>query len=111
MLHRFLPLFVFGMWTFLTDCRFSTNPAFATVDPKDRSRGFTKECAKLLDLDDISLTTIQACVLLGCIAITEAKSATEAVYYSVAARMALLMDLAHRPTSNAVDAEVNKRGK
>lgn len=90
--------------------RFSTNPAFATVDPKDRSKGFGKECAKLLDLEDISLTTIQACVLLGCISITDGKSGAEAVYYCVAARMALLQDLANTPTSNLIEAEVNKRG-
>jgi hypothetical protein len=90
--------------------RFSTNPAFATVDPKDRSKGFGKECAKLLDLEDISLTTIQACVLLGCISITDGKSGAEAVYYCVAARMALLQDLANKPTSNLIEAEVNKRG-
>jgi hypothetical protein len=46
----------------------------------------------MLDLGDTSLTTIQACVLLGSISIIEGKSAAEAVYYSVASRIALLLD-------------------
>jgi hypothetical protein len=90
--------------------RFSTNPIFATIEPKDRGKGYSRECAKLLDLEDISLTTIQACILLGSITIADGKSVAEAVYYSVASRMALLLDLAHKPTNDSIEEEVNKRG-
>jgi hypothetical protein len=90
--------------------RFSTNPTFATTEPKDRGKGYGRECAKLLDLEDITLTTIQACVLLGSISITEGKSAAEAVYYSVASRIALLLDLANKPTHDSIEEEINKRG-
>jgi hypothetical protein len=90
--------------------RFSTNTIFAAIEPKDRGKGYGRECAKLLDLEDISLTTIQACVLLGSICITEGKSAAEAVYYSVASRIALLLDLANKPTHESIEEEVNKRG-
>jgi hypothetical protein len=91
--------------------RFSINPIFANVEPKDGSRGYGRKCAKLLDLEDISLTTIQACVLLGSISITEGKSAAEAVYYSIASRIALLLNLANKPTHDSIEEEVNKRGE
>lgn len=81
------------------------------MDPKDRSKGYSRERAKLLDLEDISLTTIQACVLLGSISITDGKSGAESVYYSVASRMALPLDLANKPTQDSIEEEVNKRGK
>jgi hypothetical protein len=89
--------------------RFSTNPLFVGVDPRDRSKAYAKESKQLLDLEDMSLTTIQACVLLGTISITEGNSASESLYYTIACRMALLLDLAHRPASNKVEAEVHKR--
>ncbi len=64
----------------------------------------------LLDLRDISLTTIQACVLLGSVSRVEGQGAAESVYYSVACRIANLLDLANRPASDAIDREVNIRG-
>lgn len=49
-------------------------------------------------------------MLLGSISIIEGKSAAEAVYYSVASRIALLLDLANKPTNDSIEEEVNKRG-
>jgi hypothetical protein len=65
----------------------------------------------LLNLEDISLTTVQACVLLGAIVITEGGAAAESVYYSVACRIAQLLDLANRPTSSRLEKEINIRGE
>lgn len=59
----------------------------------------------------MSLTTIQACVLLGTISITEGKSAAESVYYSVAVRIALLLDLANRQPVDILEEELNRRGE
>jgi hypothetical protein len=58
----------------------------------------------------VSLTTVQACVLLGSNVITEGEAAAESVYYSVACRIAQLLDLPNRPTSNRIEREVNIRG-
>lgn len=55
--------------------------------------------------------TIQACILLGAISTTEGDAITESVYYTIACRMANLLDLSKREGSNAIDHEINVRGK
>lgn len=90
--------------------RFSSNPIFLDVNPWERSGEFEKESSLLLDLKDLSLTTIQACVLLGALSRTEGQGAAESVYHAVACRIANLLDLPNRPTSDAVEREVNIRG-
>ena len=59
--------------------RFSENSAFAGIHPRDRTSGYAKQSARLLDLGDLSLTTIQACVLLGAISITDGEGFAESV--------------------------------
>ena len=71
---------------------------------------YAQESARLLDLRDISLTTVQACVLLGAYCISEGEAAAEAVYYSVACRIALLLRLADAPVGTILEREVNRRG-
>lgn len=82
---------------------------FAHVDPRDRGKSYAKECERLLDWNDVSVTTIQACVLLGAFAITEGNPASEAIYYAVACRIAQLLDLPNRPADDRVEQEVNIR--
>ncbi|KAK0120536.1 hypothetical protein ONS96_010743 [Cadophora gregata f. sp. sojae] len=89
--------------------RFSINPAFKNHCSWDRSSDYAKESARLLDIRDMSLTTIQACVLLGTVSRSEGDAAAESVYHSVATRMANLLDLAKMPANNAVEQEVNVR--
>lgn len=91
--------------------RFSKNQFFQNVKPRDRGKAFAKESSHLLDLRDISLTTLRACVLLGAVSITENEAAAESVYYCAACRIANLLDLANRPTSDALEREVNIRGR
>ena len=81
------------------------------MNPRDRGREYAKESGRLLDLRDISLTTVQACVLLGAVSITEGEAAAESVYYSVGCRVANLLDLTNRPTSDKIEREINIRGK
>jgi hypothetical protein len=64
----------------------------------------------LLDLRDISLRTVQACVLLGAFSIVEGEAAAEAVYYSISCRIAMLLDLANAPAVTRLEQEVNRRG-
>jgi hypothetical protein len=90
--------------------RFSTNPAFSNISPCERSNGYAKEAAALLDLSDLSLVTIQACVLLGTLSRTEGQGSVETIHYSVACRMAQLLDLVNMPAQNAIEREVNLRG-
>ncbi|RDW62820.1 hypothetical protein BP5796_11122 [Coleophoma crateriformis] len=89
--------------------RFSKNQAFAGIKVWERSTGFAKEAAQLLDVCDLSLATIQACVLLGTLNRTEGQGALETIHYSVACRMAQLLDLPNRPAENAIERELNLR--
>lgn len=64
-----------------------------------------------MDLTDISITTIQACVLLGTISYSESQMETEALYYTIANRLSFILDLSHRPVANCVERQVNLRSK
>lgn len=90
--------------------RFSNNPALSQVDARERGRTYGKQCERLLDWNDISLSTIQACVLLGAIAITDGKAASENIHYAVACRMAQLLDLPKCKNDILLEHEVNIRG-
>ncbi|CZR53483.1 uncharacterized protein PAC_03362 [Phialocephala subalpina] len=89
--------------------RFSNNAFFSDINPRERGDHYAKESNRLLDLRDVSLNTVQACVLLGAFSITRGEAHAESVYYGVACRIALLLDLAHKPTSNSIEREVNVR--
>lgn len=91
--------------------RFSQDPYFANVDARVRGRPYAREAERLLDLRDVSLATIQACVLLGAFVITEGEPAPEALYYGIACRTAMLIDLPNLPVLTRLEQEVNIRGK
>jgi hypothetical protein len=95
----------------LTWCRFSNNQFFSDISPRERGDCYAEEANRHLNLRDVSLTTAQACVLIGAFSITRGEAHAESVYYSVACRVANLLDLANRPTSNPIEREVNVRGK
>jgi hypothetical protein len=90
--------------------RFSNHPFFSGAEKRVRGRIYAQASAQLLDLRDISLQTIQACVLLGAFSIVEGEAAPEAVYYSVACRIAMLIDLPNAPVPTRLEQEVNRRG-
>ncbi|KPM43169.1 hypothetical protein AK830_g3416 [Neonectria ditissima] len=89
--------------------RFSSNPCFDGVNPRDRGRPYAKEAEKLLDLHETSLATIQACILLAIHSMAECEANTESVYFVVACRMAMLLDLPNAPTKTSIEKEVNCR--
>ena len=91
--------------------RFSTNAAFSGTHARERGKEYAKQSSRLLDLRDISLTTAQACVLLGAISITEGEAAAESVYYCAGCRIANLLNLATKPATDALEREVNIRGE
>ena len=84
-------------------------PSFTGIDPRIRGRPFAQEAEHLLNLRDVSLITIQASVLLGAFVVTEGEPAAEAIYYVIACRCAMLLDLPNRQTSSRVEQEVNRR--
>ncbi|KAJ5686840.1 hypothetical protein N7536_009459 [Penicillium majusculum] len=89
--------------------RFSNHISFADTDPRERGKGYTKRCEQLLNLNDVSLTTIQVCVLLGAIAVVDGNPSSETIYYSIACRIAQLLDLPNCRASSRVEQEVNTR--
>lgn len=104
-LPKILLLAIMGM-----SARFSQHESLANTPPRERGRPFTREAERLLNLHDTSLTTIQACLLLGASAVVEGESATESVYFSIACRMAMLLDLPNAPATTRIQQELNYRG-
>jgi hypothetical protein len=90
--------------------RFSNHGCFTDIDPRERGKGYARSCEQLLNLNDVSLPTIQVCVLLGAIAVVDGRPASESIYYSIACRIAQLLDLPNRHASSRVEQEVNIRG-
>ena len=78
---------------------------------RDRSARYAKESILLLELNSLSLCSIQACILLGTVSRSEGDGAVESVYYSVASRMANLLDLVNAPIKSKIEGEINLRGK
>ncbi len=72
---------------------------------------FAKKARGLLDMGDISVTTIQACILLGTFSYVGGASEAEALYYAVAVRLALILDLPRRSCDTELERQINLRGK
>ncbi|WYZ44712.1 hypothetical protein EsH8_VIII_000028 [Colletotrichum jinshuiense] len=89
--------------------RFSTDPVFADIDPRDRGQGYLQAAEESLNLRDVSLTTIQLCVLIGAASTANGDGEAENIYYGVACRMAQLLDLPNRPVTSLLEREVNIR--
>jgi hypothetical protein len=69
------------------------------------------EAERRLDLHKTCLTTIQACMLIGAIQVVEIDSATESIFYTIACRMALILDLPNAPATTRIEQEIYRRGK
>jgi hypothetical protein len=91
--------------------RFSDHSIFEGTDPRVRGKLYAQESRRLLDLTDVSLTTIQACVLLGACSIVDGDASGEAVYYGIACRMSMLLNLPEMVVITELEREVNIRGK
>ncbi|CRK08648.1 hypothetical protein BN1723_008993 [Verticillium longisporum] len=100
---------VYGMMAL--SARFSSNHAFSGIPPMARGEHFATECNLLLNLRDVSLTTSQACVLLGAVSIVEGEAGAETVYYAAACRIANFLDLPNMPTPDPLQREIHIRGR
>jgi hypothetical protein len=89
--------------------RFSNDSFFANIDPRARGRPYAHEAEQLLNLREISLTTIQAAVIIGCFCVTEGDPEAEGIYYTVACRNALILDLPNLPAQSRVAQETQRR--
>jgi len=90
--------------------RYSTHESVAHIPAWERGRPYVEETERLLALHNTSITTIQACVLLGIAAATQGEPTTESVFYSIAFRMALILDLPNAETTSSLEKELNIRG-
>lgn len=89
--------------------RFSKSTSLSHTEPRYRGSEFVEKAKALLDMTDSSVTTIQACVLLGTISFSESKTEAEALYYAIANRLAFIIDLLHRPVADEIERQVNLR--
>ncbi|GJC78625.1 C6 transcription factor [Colletotrichum tofieldiae] len=92
-----------------TESHMGSYPALADVDPRDRVQGYLQAAEGFLNLRDVSLTTIQLCVLIGAAWTADGDGEAENIYYGVACRMAQLLDLPNRPATSLLEREINIR--
>lgn len=105
-----LPVIIFYAVIGLS-ARFSQHGLLASIPCRERGKPYVKEAERLLNLHDISMVTIQACMLLGAAAVAEGEGATESVYFSIACRMAMLLDLPEAPAATRIEQEIQIRGQ
>ncbi|KAL2831509.1 hypothetical protein BDW59DRAFT_169757 [Aspergillus cavernicola] len=89
--------------------RFSDNDLFQSIDRRQRGDKYAERARNLLDLTDISVSTIQACILLGTVCYSDSQTKSESLYYSVAVRLALILDLPRKESDDQVERQVNLR--
>lgn len=77
---------------------------------RERGKPFTALAFQLVDFRDVSLSTIQACVLLATLCFTEGNTQAEAVYYATANRMAMILDLPNREAPSELEHQIDLRG-
>lgn len=95
----------------LTVFRFSNHPFFAEIPPRSRGNSYAREAERLLDLHNVSLTTIQTAVLLGAFYGTEGDALHENLYYSVACRIGCLLNLPECMADTPLNQEMGIRCK
>lgn len=90
--------------------RYSSHHSIAHLLPWDRGKPYAEETERLLNLHDTSLTSLQACVLLGIVAQTLGEPSTESNFYALAYRMALILDLPNAFATSLLEKEIPIRG-
>ncbi|KAH7125691.1 hypothetical protein B0J11DRAFT_312165 [Dendryphion nanum] len=94
---------------FALSSRFSVSEAFAGTDPRYRGEGYREASERILNIRDITPTTAQTCLLLGAYAAANGDIDVENLYYSLAGRMCLALDLPNRPVATLLERELNIR--
>ena len=91
-------------------CRFSNNEVYVNTDPRVRGDGYRIASEALLNVRDINMVTVQTCILLGAYAAADGDTDVENMYYTLAGRMSLTLDLPNRPVMSLLEREINIRG-
>ncbi|PVH99354.1 C6 transcription factor-like protein [Periconia macrospinosa] len=104
---RIPSIILFAM--FALSSRFSDDPTYAETDPRDRGEGCRVAAESLVNIRAVTPTTVQACVLLGAYAAASGDTDVENLYYGLAGRMCLALDLPNRPVANLLERELNIR--
>lgn len=89
--------------------RFSTHEVFAEVEPSRRGETFRIASEKLLDVRDVTIITIQSCILLGAYAAANGEINVENLYYNLAGRISLILDLPNLSYSSGLERELHVR--
>lgn len=90
--------------------RFADAPFRDNETRRERGKRFADRAFQLVDLRHVSVSNVQACVLLATLCFTEGNTQAEAVYYATANRMAMVLDLPNRPAQNELERQINLRG-
>jgi hypothetical protein len=101
------PVVLFAI--FALSARFSINAAFAGADPRGRGEIYRVASESLLNIRDISPAAVQAYLLLGAYAAASGEIETENLYYGLAGRTSLLLDLPNIEGSGPIERETNIR--
>lgn len=94
---------------FALSSRFSDDPVYAGSDARERGEGYRLAAENLLNIRAITHTTVQACILLGAYAAASGDTDVENLYYGLAGRMCLALDLPSRPVTSLLERELNIR--
>ncbi|KAI5309956.1 hypothetical protein KEM55_002053, partial [Ascosphaera atra] len=89
--------------------RFSNNAIFRNEDRRSRGAVFAEKACRFLDLTDLSPVTIQAALLIGSYYYAECKPEAEALYITIANRLASIIDLPRRPAGSEMEKQENLR--
>ncbi|KAK8022870.1 hypothetical protein PG991_006751 [Apiospora marii] len=94
---------------FALSSRFSVNEAFAGSDPRERGERFRLACEGLLSIRDVEIVNIQTFMLLGAYAAANGDTDVENLYYGLAGRMALSLNIPELPVTSLLERELNLR--
>jgi len=94
---------------FALSARFSTNEAFAGSNPRERGERYRVASENMLCIRDLSPGTVQAYLLLGAYAAASGETEAENLYYGLAGRTSLLLDLPNIEECGPFERETNIR--
>jgi hypothetical protein len=92
-------------------CRFTATIESNNHDRRTYGRPYAERAHDLFNPRDISVSAIQACILLGTLCFTEGETRQESIYYASANRMAMILDLPNCSTATELERQINLRGK
>ncbi|RDW77843.1 hypothetical protein BP5796_05695 [Coleophoma crateriformis] len=103
------PIIILAIITYTA--RFSNHSYFKGVERRYRGQEWSRAVKTMLNIQDmeVSITTMQACHLIGSLAISEGDSRMESMCSTIANRTAQLLGLPHRLSSDKLERELELR--